>query len=144
MKRRSKKGKRFSIIVVSEGAHPEGEGYTVKEYIKDSPDPIRLGGISKRVADYVEKETGHESRFIVLGHLQRGGSPTFFDRILATKYGFAAAKLAEKNNFGKMVALRGTEIVPVSLEEATAELKLVSPDSYLVKAAKSIGTSFGV
>lgn len=142
--RRSKTGKRFSIVVVAEGAHPEGHDRIVKEYIKDSPDPIRLGGIGKLVADYVEKNSPHESRVTVLGHLQRGGTPTFFDRILATRYGVAAAKLAETEEFGKMVALRGPEIVPVDIAEATSGLKLVPPNHTLVEAAKSVGTSFGV
>ena len=140
---RSKKGKKFSIIIVAEGAYPEGENYTVKSVIEDSPDPIRLGGIGARVADYIEKKTGHESRVTVLGHLQRGGSPTFFDRILATKYGVAAVRLAERGKFGKMVALHGTEIVMVKLEKATDGIKLVTPDHPLVIAAKSLGTSFG-
>jgi 6-phosphofructokinase 1 len=142
--RRSKMGKRFSIIVVSEGAHPAGSGAVVKAYIKDSPDPVRLGGIGKLVSDYIEKNTEHEARYTVLGHLQRGGSPTFFDRILSTRYGVTAARLAKKEKFGKMVALKGTKIVPVDLEEATAELKLVSPDHNLISIAKSVGTSFGV
>ncbi len=142
--KRSKSGKRFSIVVVSEGAHPDGEEMVVREVIKDSPDPIRLGGIGQMVADHIERETGHESRVTVLGHLQRGGSPSFFDRILATRYGVAAARLAYENDFGKMVALRGTDIVSASIDEATEGLKLVKPDSRLVKAAKSVGTSFGV
>lgn len=140
---RSSKGKRFSIVVVAEGARPAGEDYTVRELIKDSPDPIRLGGIGKRVADYIEQTTDHESRFTVLGHLQRGGTPTFFDRILATRYGVAAARLAGANIFGKMVALKGTEIVPVDISEAAAGLKLVTPNHPLVIAARSLGTSFG-
>lgn len=141
---RSKKGKRFSIIVVAEGARPQGEDYTVKRMIKDSPDPMRLGGIGERVTEHVDKNTHHEARVTVLGHLQRGGSPTFFDRILATRYGVKAARLAEKGMFGQMVALRGTEIVPVDLEEVASGLKLVTPDHPLVITAKSLGTSFGV
>jgi len=140
---RSKKGKKFSIIVVSEGARAQGEGYTVREVISDSPDPIRLGGIGAKIADYVENETGIESRVTVLGHLQRGGSPTFFDRVLATKYGVTAARLAAKNDFGKIVALRGTEVVGASLEEATSGLKLVKKDNKLLRDAISLGTSFG-
>lgn len=143
IKNRTKKGKRFSIIVVAEGAHPIGESYEVKKIVKDSPDPIRLGGIGGRVADYIEKTTGHESRVTVLGHLQRGGSPSFFDRILATGYGIAAVKFAERKLFGKMAALRGGDVIPVDLEEATSGLKLVSPDHKIVKAAVSLGTSFG-
>lgn len=144
VKERTKAGKRFSIIIAAEGAHPIGENYEVKKIVKDSPDPIRLGGIGERVADYIEKTTGHESRVTVLGHLQRGGSPSFFDRILATSYGIAAVYFAEKKMFGKMTALRNGDVVPVDLEEATSGLKLVSPDHKLVKAAVSLGTSFGV
>lgn len=144
VKQRSKKGKRFTIIVAAEGSHPQGSDMIVSEIIKDSPDPIRLGGIGKLVSDHVEKETGHESRVTVLGHLQRGGTPTFFDRILATRYGVAAAKLAEEEKFGRMVALKGTLITDVGLEEATAGLKLVNQDHPLIKAAKSVGTSFGM
>lgn len=141
---RAKKGKRSSIVVVAEGAHPIGEGETVKEYVKDSPDNIRLGGIGVKVADQLEKMTGLESRVTVLGHLQRGGSPTFFDRVLATRYGIAAARFANEGVFGKMVALKDSEIAAVSLAEATAGLKTVSPEHSLVLAAKALGTSFGV
>lgn len=144
VKDRSKKGKRFSIVIAAEGAHPAGEGYEVRKVVKDSPDPIRLGGIGARVADYIEKMAGHESRVTVLGHLQRGGSPSFVDRLLATAYGIAAVKFASKNMFGKMAALRERDVIPVDLEEATSGLKLVSPDHKLVKAALSLGTSFGV
>lgn len=144
VKERSKKGKRFSIIVVAEGAKPAGEDYAVKKIVKDSPDPIRLGGIGERVADRIEETTGHESRATILGHLQRGGSPSFFDRILATGYGIAAVSFAAKNMFGKMAALRNGDVVPVDLEEATSGLKLVTEDHKLVKAALSLGTSFGV
>jgi len=141
---RSKAGKRASIVVVAEGAHPAGEDYTVNGIVKDSPDPIRLGGIGKRVADHIEKHTGHEPRVTVLGHLQRGGSPTFYDRVLATRYGHKAAALAREENFGKMAALKGNEIVGVDISEATSELKLVTADNSLVAVAKSLGTSFGI
>jgi 6-phosphofructokinase 1 len=144
VKARSGSGKRFSIVVVSEGARPEGEDYTVREVVKDSPDPIRLGGIGERVADRIEKETGHEARVTVLGHLQRGGSPTFFDRILATRYGVAAARLANDGGFGRMVALRGCEIVSAPIEDAAKGLRLVKEDDELIGLAKSLGTSFGV
>ncbi len=144
VKNRSKQGKRFSIVIAAEGAHPAGEDYEVKKVVADSPDPIRLGGIGARIADHIEKTTGHESRVTVLGHLQRGGSPSFVDRLLATAYGIAAVKFASKNMFGKMVALKERDIVPVDLEEATSGLKLVPADHKLIKAALSLGTSFGV
>lgn len=141
--RRARKGKRFSIIVVSEGAHAKGEGYCVDQVIDESPDPIRLGGIGKHISNFVQKETGHESRVTVLGHLQRGGTPSFYDRVLGTRYGVRAAILAKDGDFGTMVALRGREIVPVSLEEATASLRLVVPNHPLVEVARSVGTHFG-
>jgi len=141
---RTRRGRRSSIIVVSEGAHAEGEKLTVREVVKDSPDPVRLGGIGQRIADFVESETGHESRVTVLGHLQRGGSPSFFDRILATGCGTAAVEFASEGKFGNMVALKGKDLVPVPLSEATAGLKLVTPEDVLVKTAKALGTSFGV
>lgn len=144
VKERSKKGKRFSIVIVAEGARPEGEGYEVKKTVKDSPDPVRLGGIGERVTEYVETATGHESRVTVLGHLQRGGSPSFADRVLASGYGIAAVKFAANGLFGKMAALKNNDIVPVELSEATSGLKLVTPDHVLVKAARSLGTWFGV
>lgn len=144
VEKRSKAGKRFSMVIVAEGARPRGEDYTVKKIVEDSPDKLRLGGIGERVADFIERATGHESRVTVLGHLQRGGSPSFFDRILATRYGVAAARLAKKDSFGRMVALRGAEIIDVDLGEATSGLKLVTADNQLVQTAKSLGTSFGV
>ncbi len=144
VKERSRRGKRSSIIVVSEGAHAEGEEFVVNSIVKDSPDPIRLGGIGKAVAAFIEEATGHESRVTVLGHMQRGGSPSFFDRVLATRCGVAAAHLAHEGKFGNMVALRGKELVPAPLSEATAGLNLVSRDHQLVATARAVGASFGV
>lgn len=141
---RKKHGKRCSIIVVAEGAHAINESYSVSKVVKDSPDPVRLGGIGFKVADHVEKETGIEARTAVLGHLQRGGSPTFFDRVLATKYGVSAVYHAAENNFGKMMALRNSDIVAVDISEATSGLRTVSLDNQLLKAAKSLGTSFAI
>ena len=144
IRERTRRGRRSSIIVVSEGAHAEGKKLVVREIVKDSPDPVRLGGIGQYVADFVEKETGHESRVTVLGHLQRGGQPSFSDRILATGCGASAAEFAAEGKFGNMVALQGKELVPVPLAEATAGLNLVTPDHTLVKTARAVGTSFGV
>jgi 6-phosphofructokinase 1 len=143
IERRKKSGKRSSIIVAAEGAKPAGEGYTVSSVVKDSPDPIRLGGIGKRVAEHIEKATGLETRVTVLGHLQRGGAPTFVDRMLATSFGVAAVKFAEEGKFGNIVAIRGREIVPVPFKEVVGGQRLVSPDSLLVRTARSLGTSFG-
>ena len=140
---RVRNGRLFSIIVVAEGAKPFGGQMVVKERVNDPSEPIRLGGIGEKVADDVEKATGIESRVTVLGHLQRGGTPTAFDRILATRFGALASDLVANGVDGKMVALKGNEIVPVPLAAAVSGLKLVDPNCSLVKAAREVGTSFG-
>src|SRR3989338_3973267 len=134
-------GKKFSIIVVSEGAKPKDGEMVVKKIVTDSPDPIRLGGIGNCVAAQIEKITGLEVRVTVLGHIQRGGSPTAYDRILATKFGCEAVRFVAEKNFGKMVALNGWKITPVEIEKAIKSLNKVSPDSHLVRYARSVGTS---
>jgi phosphofructokinase-like protein len=119
------------IIVVSEGAVPrEGGGMTLQSGAKDEFGHVRLGGIGDRLAGEIEARTGKESRAVVLGHVQRGGTPTAFDRWLATRFGLQAIAAVHDGDFGKMVALRGTEIVRVPLIEGTGELKLVSPEEY--------------
>ena len=140
---RVRNGRLFSIIVVAEGARPAGGHMVIRERVSDPTEPIRLGGIGQKVADDVERVTGIESRVTVLGHLQRGGTPTAFDRILATRFGALAADLVADGIYGKMTALKGSEIVPVPLEAAVAGLKLVDPESSIVKAAREVGTSFG-
>lgn len=141
---RKKRGKRFSIVIVAEGAHPKGGGLIVKKRCEESPDPIRLGGIGQYVSNTLQEMTGLESRATVLGHLQRGGSPSFFDRLLATRYGHHAVKIAAGGTFGKMVSLQGTQMTAVDLSEATSSLKRITPEHNLIKLARSIGTSFGV
>jgi phosphofructokinase-like protein len=143
IKERIKRGKNFSIIVVSEGAKPLGGSMHVQEIVENSPDPIRLGGISHIVAKQIEETTGLDSRVTILGHLQRGGTPSPFDRWLATRFGVAAVDHIVKKDFGKMVALKGTEIVGVSIEEAVHQLKQVDPEGEEVRIAKAVGTSFG-
>jgi len=140
---RSKKGKRFSLVVVAEGAKARGGEMVVQRTVAARPDPVRLGGVGNLVARQIEERTGLETRAVVLGHLQRGGSPTAYDRLLATRYGHCAALLVAQGKFGRMVALRGDDIVDVPLEEAIAHLKTVAPDHPLILAARSIGTSFG-
>jgi ATP-dependent phosphofructokinase / diphosphate-dependent phosphofructokinase len=136
-------GKNFSIVVAAEGAKSvEGE-LVISKVVKDSPDPIRLGGIGNRIADDIEKLTGIETRVTVLGHLQRGGRPDPFDRILSTRYGVKAIELIDEGKFGMMVSLHGDSITAVSLEEAVGKLKTVPAEGELVKIAGSIGVSFG-
>jgi 6-phosphofructokinase 1 len=119
------------IIVVSEGAVPaEGGDMTLVSGEKDAFGHVRLGGIGDRLAHEIESRTGSEARAVVLGHIQRGGTPTAFDRWLATRFGLHAIDAVADKDFGKMVALRGTDIIRVPLSEGTAELKLVSPEEY--------------
>jgi ATP-dependent phosphofructokinase / diphosphate-dependent phosphofructokinase len=119
------------IIVVSEGAVPaEGGDMTLVSGEKDAFGHVRLGGIGDRLAHEIETRTGKEARAVVLGHIQRGGTPTAFDRWLATRFGLHAIDAVADKDFGKMVALRGTGIIRVPLSEGTAELKLVSAEEY--------------
>ncbi|MCU0332381.1 MAG: ATP-dependent 6-phosphofructokinase [Ignavibacteriaceae bacterium] len=140
---RELKGKRFSLVCVAEGAKPIGGKLVTKGTDVKRTDPIQLGGIGKVVADNIEKNTGRETRVTVLGHLQRGGSPTPYDRILATKFGAFAISLAANKKFGKMAALKGNEIVDVNIADAISRQKLVKPDNQAVLTAKAVGISFG-
>lgn len=141
--RRSRKGKRFTIVAVSEGARPRGGSMVVAKIMAESPDPIRLGGIGHVIAETIQERTGLEARATVLGHLQRGGSPCSFDRLLATRFGHVAAEMILRGQFGMMPALHGQDVVPVSLKEAVSDLKLVPPDHALIRAARAVGTCFG-
>ncbi len=118
------------IVVVAEGATPDGGDNAVLDRGLDAFGHVRLGGIGDWLAGEIEQRTGKEARTTVLGHIQRGGTPTAFDRVLATRFGLHAIDAVTERDFGIMVALRGTDIVRVPLTEATAELKLVSPDRY--------------
>jgi phosphofructokinase-like protein len=134
IRRRHQRGKDFSIVVVSEGyelTYESGERRLVGEAAEtDQFGHLRLGGVGDVLAHEIESRTGYETRVTVLGHVQRGGSPTPRDRVLATRYGLKAADLVQERRFGRMAALHGDRIVDVSLEEATAELKTVPPDWY--------------
>ena len=140
---RSRHGKRFSIICVAEGARCPDCGEIVKSYDEKRTDAKQLGGVGEYVAKQITEHTDMEARVTVLGHLQRGGSPTPFDRILATGFGVAACWLAMKGKFGQMVALHGNKVEAVPIKDAIAHLKLVTPQTQKVLAARSVGTSFG-
>ena len=118
------------IIVVAEGAHPKEGQLTLASAERDSFGHVRLGGIGQRLAEEIEARTGKEARSVVLGHVQRGGTPSAFDRVLATRLGLHAITAVHDKDFGKMVALRGTEIVRVDLSEATDQLKTVPVERY--------------
>jgi len=141
---REKNGKRFSLVVVAEGAKPEGGDVVVAREVADPHDPIRLGGISQFVGNEIEDITGIETRYTILGHVQRGGSPSPFDRILATRFGYHAVKAAMEGKFGYLVGLRGQEIKTTPISEAIAVPRRVNPDSELVDTAEALGTSFGI
>jgi len=143
VKRRSKIGKRFSIMVMAEGVKFKDKKLVVKRKVKASTDPIRLGGVSYKIASQIEKLTGVETRVIILGHLQRGGKPTDFDRILATQFGKKAVDLVLAEKFGEMVSLQCGEITSVPIESAIRNLKKVNLDSPLIEAARGVGTCFG-
>ncbi len=134
LKQRADRGKTFSIVVASEGAkvntEGEDESLILQNLKKDSFGHVALGGIGNIIAEEIEKETGYETRAVVLGHLQRGGTPTAFDRVLGSRFGIKAAELVEAGDFGKMAALRGSKIVAVSLEEAVGTLKVVDDEIY--------------
>jgi 6-phosphofructokinase 1 len=140
---RSTHGKRFSIVCVAEGTKCPEVGEIVKTYDVKRTDAKQLGGVGEFVAKTITEKTELETRVTVLGHLQRGGSPTPFDRILATKFGVLACKLAAEGKYGMMVALHGNEVVSVAIKDAISRQKLVPPDHQMVLAAKSVGTSFG-
>jgi ATP-dependent phosphofructokinase / diphosphate-dependent phosphofructokinase len=124
---RNKRGKLFSIIAVAEGAKFSGKDIVLEEK-KDQFGHVRLGGIGQELAEMIEKRTGYETRVTVLGHIQRGGTPTCFDRVLATRFGVGVLELITEKKFGYMVSLQGNQIVPARLDEATGSLKLVPPE----------------
>ena len=130
VQKRRERGKDFSIVVVSEGATPRERTLVTQTSELDAFGHVRLGGIGNFLGKEIEKRTGFETRVTVLGHVQRGGSPTAFDRILATRFGIAAVDLVQQERFGKMVSLQGNKIVAVPLAEAVAELKTVDPELY--------------
>ena len=132
IRRRHSRGRFASIVVVAEGATPKEGTLSIASREVDAFGHARLGGIGDTLAKAIEERTGYETRAIVLGHVQRGGTPTAFDRVLATRFGVAAIEAVHDGAFGSMVALRGGDIVRVPLSEGTAELKLVDPAVYEV------------
>jgi 6-phosphofructokinase 1 len=130
-----------STLVVAEGAHlPDGELATIAE---NAGGEVRLGGIGDIIARRLEDLTGKETRSCTLGHLQRGGAPTALDRILGTRFGVMAVKLAEEGRFGRMVSYQAYHVDSVPIEEAVNQLRLVEPEGEMVKAAKAVGICLG-
>ena len=130
LRHRHKKGRFFSIVVVAEGATPTEGSEITQEKETDAFGHVRLGGIGMMLEREIESRTGFEARATILGHIQRGGTPTAFDRVLATRFGIAAIDAVQDRDFGKMVALRGTDIVRVPISDAVDQLKTVDPELY--------------
>lgn len=143
IKKRIASGKEFSVVAVAEGAKSITGEVSVLKVIEGSPDPIRLGGIAQKVAEDLEEMVGLEARATILGHIQRGGSPSAADRILSTRYGVAAVELAAAGKFGNMVALKDNKMTYVSLEDVIGCNKSVEVNGELVEMAKAIGVCFG-
>ena len=139
---RDRWGARFSIVVVAEGAFPKGGKLSLLQEAREGY-VERLGGIGAQVSQVLGQMTGKETRAVVLGHLQRGGAPTSFDRVLATRFGAKAVELVLNRQFGVMVASAPPDIVPRPLEEVTGKCKTVPPDYDVLLAAKALGVTFG-
>jgi 6-phosphofructokinase 1 len=142
VQQRFREGRNFAIVVVAEGAKPAGGDAQFVERAELGKD-ARYGGIADKLAHEIDAMTGHETRALVLGHLQRGGSPTAFDRLIALRFGAAAVRTVADGRFGTMVALDSPEIRAVPLEEAIRQIKRVPIDSDTVETARELGISFG-
>lgn len=140
---RRARGKNFSIIVAAEGAKNEAGEQAVTRTVAASTDPVRLGGIGFKISQMVEEHCQVESRVVVLGHLQRGGTPTAFDRWLSTLYGAHAMDLVVQEKFGYMAAFRDFKMTECKIADAVSKLKLVDPNGPEVRAALEVGMSFG-
>jgi 6-phosphofructokinase 1 len=143
IRERQKRGKKSSIVVIAEGAHPKGGKMVVDRINPLSADRIRLGGICRHLALHLEAKSGIETRAVILGHVVRGGTPTAYDRNLATLFGVQAMQLVLKGQFGRMVALKDTKMSSVPLAQVGGKCRKVPLDHEMIKAAKNIGVSFG-
>jgi 6-phosphofructokinase 1 len=143
IRERARRGKHFSIIVISEGAKPVGGEVVVRDRVAGSFESVRLGGISAVLAKQIEDATGIETRYTILGHLQRGGCPTPFDRFLTTQFATSAVELLARGRFNRMVCMRNGRIDSVPLTVPGQGPRLVSPRCHAIRMARSLGTSFG-
>ncbi|MEM9064476.1 MAG: ATP-dependent 6-phosphofructokinase [Planctomycetota bacterium] len=143
IRERQRRGKKYSIVCVAEGAKPKGGEQIVHRVDPTSPDPIRLGGIADWLMHKIEDATKIESRHVVLGHTQRGGTPVAADRVLATQFGHHAMELLKDNAEGRMVAMQGFKLTDIPILECAGKQRLVPGDHHLVAAARSVATSFG-
>ncbi len=139
---REREGKQFTIVIAAEGARPVNGVYVTRD-ANNANREARLGGVGMNIAAELEARTGHEARCVILGHLQRGGSPSPWDRQLCTRFGVLAVQLVADGKFGTMVALTPDGMAPVSLVDAISKVRLVQTDSEMVQVARALGISFG-
>jgi 6-phosphofructokinase 1 len=140
---RSRWGKKFTIIAAGEGAVPIAGKRFVDHVVEDSPDPIRLGGVAEYVARAVAERTDLDSRSMVLGHIQRGGTPTPHDRLLATQFGHHAFELLQQGRLNELVVMKDGRLGSVPIPEVADKVRTVPPDYPLIRAARAVGTDFG-
>ncbi len=140
---RSKSGKAYTLVAVSEGAKPAGGRVVVDRVVHESPDPIRLGGVSEVLCEQISTRTGLEGRATILGHVQRGGKPTAHDRVLATLFGHRAVEMIVTGDFNRMVAMQCGRLTSVPIAEVADQQRLVPPDHPLIAACRATGVSFG-
>jgi len=140
---RSRRGKAYTLIAVAEGAKPVGGQVVVERVVHESPEPIRLGGVSEVLCEQIAELTKLECRATILGHVQRGGKPTARDRVLATQFGHKAITLLAAGELNRMVAMRRGQLTSVPLAEVAGQQRLVPADDPLVAACRGIGVSFG-
>ncbi len=133
----------YTLICIAEGARAIGHDLTVRETIADSPDPIRLGGVGQWLQHELQPHLSCEVRTTLLGHVQRGGSPTPFDRVLATRFGYHAAQLVRRGEFGRMVTLKGSDCASVPISEVAGRNRYVPPDHAVLAAARGLGVCLG-
>jgi 6-phosphofructokinase 1 len=140
---RSRRGKRFTLIAVSEGAYPKGGRQVVEKLIAESPDPVRLGGISQVLARQIQELTKLETRATILGHVQRGGTPVAYDRVLGTLFGNKAIQLVALQEWNQMVVMQQGETTMVPIESVANQQRQVPIDDPLISAARNVGTCMG-
>ncbi len=143
LKKRAKEGKRFSILAVAEGAISKEDAKLEKKAYKEKLANRAFPSVSFEIGKKIEELTGNEIRVTIPGHTQRGGSPCPYDRVLSSRFGIAAAQMIMDGDYGKMVGIRNGEMVRIPLEEVAGKLKMVDPESSIIKEAKALGISFG-
>jgi len=143
IRRRQEQGKRFTIVAIAEGAKTAQENAMKKKELRAARAEMPFASVSYRLAHQIEEELGCETRVVVPGHVQRGGSPSAYDRVLSTRFGTYAAHLIKNEDYGKTVALRGTDVVANTLADVAGKTKLVPADCELIKSGRMIGVSFG-